>query len=264
MKKVKKILYPFITIAVPLLSIIFTSIWLSSIFTLIDYEGNGFMIKLSSLTLNHPRRVACIFLFVLQLFIIRKINKEKEYAPSDIYGNYPIWIYFIAWLFIGYKKVNLKLKPIPLQFQLLNSNVLECFDDTEYQKENYKYKISHNGNIKKTKEINLIIADTYPISLDKIPKTLKDNYTIAINRSEGEGIRTNSNELINIIAKEIQTTKKHCKIYNLFLSTPASVNKAIFQKVFQTGFRDNFTINIYQQDSNENFKFKEKPTKIKC
>lgn len=265
MKKAKKIFYPFKTIAIPLLLIALSSIWLSSTFTLIDYQGNGFMVKLSNLTFNHPRRIACIVLFILQLLAIRKINKEKEFAPTDIYGDYPICIYYIAWLIAGYKKVNLKMKPIPLQFQLLSINALECFDDTEYSEDNYKYKVTHKGKLdKNTKQINIIVSDTYPIEFDKIPKSVIDNYIININRDGGKGIRISSNKLIEIIIKEVQNSKKYCKNFNLFLSTPAITNKRIFYQVFQTGLRDKFILNIYQQDNENNFKFKDKPTIIKC
>ena len=63
MKKIKKIFYPIKTIVLPILLIVVVSIYLSSIFKFIDYEGNGFLIKLSEITFNHPRRVACILLF---------------------------------------------------------------------------------------------------------------------------------------------------------------------------------------------------------
>lgn len=265
MKNNKRKFYILITIFVPLIIISLVAIWLSSIFTLIDYEGNGFLIKLSELTFNHPRRVACIILFILLLIGIRQINKNKEYAKTDIYGDFPIIVYYIAWLFLGYKKVNLKMKPIPLQFQLLDLNVLECFDDTEYLEKDYKYNILHEGKIdKNTNQVNIIVSDTYPIEKSKIPKCVKNNYTINISRKGEPGIRIHSQKLIEIIIKEVQSCKKYCKKFNLFLSTPASTNKSIYEQVFHTGLRDKFIINIYQQDSKNNFEFNDRPTKIKC
>lgn len=265
MKKVKKFFYPFKTIIIPLLLITLLSIWLSSFFTLIDYEGNGFIIKLSELTFNHPRRFACIILFIAGLVFIRKINKEKEFAPTDIYGDYSIFIYYIAWLVVGYKKVNLKLKPIPLQFQLLSINFLECFDDTKYFDRDYEYKVSYKGKINKnTKEINIVLSDTYPIEMNKLPNNVINNYTILISRDGEKGIRIISKKLIELLIKEVQKSKEYCRKFNLFLSTPASTNKLIFEQVFQTGLRDKFIINIYQQDNENNFMFKEKSTRIKC
>lgn len=63
MKKIKKICYPIKRIVLPILLIAVVSIYLSSIFKFIDYEGNGFLIKLSEITFNYPRKVACILLF---------------------------------------------------------------------------------------------------------------------------------------------------------------------------------------------------------
>lgn len=264
MKKIKKICYPIKTIVLPILLIAIVSIYLSSIFKFIDYEGNGFLIKLSKITLNHPRKVACILLFFGFLIIYRRFNKDKEYAPTSIYGDYHIIIYYIAWLFVGYKKVNLKMKPIPLQYQLLSINKLKCFDDTEYLDKNYKYKVSHIGEFgENTKQINIIISDTYPITNNQIPKKLIGNYTIKVNREGEKGIRVKSQKLIELLIKEIQNTKQYCKTYNLFLSTPASTNMSIFNQVFHTE-RDKFNLNIYQQDSENEFKFKNSPTNIKC
>lgn len=264
MKKIKKICYPIKRIVLPILLIAVVSIYLSSIFKFIDYEGNGFLIKLSEITFNYPRKVACILLFFGFLIIYRRLNKDKEYAPTNIYGDYHVIIYYIAWLFVGYKKVNLKMKPIPLQFQLLSINKLECFDDTEYSDKNYKYKVNHIGKLgKDTKQINIIVSDTYPITDDKIPKTLIDNYTINLTREGEKGIRVKSQELIELLIKEVQNTKQYCKTYNLFLSTPASTNMSIFNQVFHTE-RDKFILNIYQQDSENEFKFKDTPNNIKC
>ena len=96
MKKIKKIFYPIKTIVLPILLIVVVSIYLSSIFKFIDYEGNGFLIKLSEITFNHPRRVACILLFFGFLIIYRRFNKNKEYAPTNIYGDYHVIIYSLA------------------------------------------------------------------------------------------------------------------------------------------------------------------------
>ena len=266
MGKGKKILYLVKTLLLPLILIAIISILLSSFFELTDYDGNGFLIKLSKITFNHPKRAACIFLFVIQLFIIRKfINKNKDFAPTNIYGDYPIVIYFLAWLLMGYKKVNLKMKPIPLQFQLLNFNFLECYDDTEYIEEDYDYNIEYKGKInKKTDIVNIVVADTYPIAIEQLPKKVKENYTIIISRNGNSGIRINSKKLVKIMVDEVQNIKSQCKKFNLFLTTPGLTNKSIFQNVFQTGNRDGFSIYIYQQDSNNNFKFKDKPIHIKC
>lgn len=265
MKKIKKTIYPILKILLPLILILIISIYVSSFFTLSDYDGSWFKVSLSKITFNHPRRVAFILLILIQLFVVRHFNKDKEFAPSDIYGDYYIIIYNLADWLLGYKTVNLKMKPIPLQFKLLHENRFNCVDDSEYDSKNYGYEVIYMGKCSnKTEEINIIVADTYEIDKSKLPKSKIKNYTIKFNRKGPRGVRTNSKELINLLIKEVQKNKKYCKKYNLFLSTPASVNKSIYSSVFQTGQRDGFELNIYQQDNENEFKFKDKPTKIKC
>ena len=245
--------------------IVVISIWLSSIFMITDYNGSWFNLKLSKISFNSNRTFIILLLIIIQLFIIRKVNKEKEFVPTDIYGNYPIIIYNIAYFILGYKKVNLKMKPIPLQFKLLYENKFDCIVNTEYSANNYKYKVNHIGKLNnKISQINIIISDTYQIKENQLPKSKINNYTIKIDRMGQYGVRTHSQELINLLIKEVQEIKKYCREYNLFLSTPSSINKAIYNEVFQTGQRDGFKLNIYQQDNKNNFKFKEKPITIKC
>lgn len=251
---------------VPLIVIFTLSIVVSSFFKLTDYSGSFFKVKLSELSFKQSRWIYVVILFCGLLFIYRKMFiKGKEFAPSDIYGDYPVCVYNVAYFIFGYKEVNLKMKPIPLQYKLLYENRFNCVDDTLYSKKNFEYKVSYSGKLNySTKQINLIVCDTYDINENMLPKDKKNCYTIKIDRIGEKGIRICSEELINILIKEIQRTKKYCKEYNLFLTTPASTNKNIYNNVFQTGQRDGFILNVYQQDNKNNFKFKEKPVIIKC
>lgn len=263
MKKAKKILYPIYKVFIPLIIIIIISICLSSIFKITDYDGNGFLLKLSEITFGHPRRVAFIILIGIQLSAVRCYNAKKEFAPTDLYGNYPIIIYNVAFYLLGFKIVNLKMKPIPLQFKLLHQKNFNFIDDTYYSPNEFDYNVSYFGKIdNNTKQINIIISDTYVINENMIKKSISKNYTIKIDRVGQVGVRTNSKKLIDILINEIQKNKSTCKEFNLFLSTPASINKSIYQQVFQTGGRDEFILNIYQQDNKNNFIFNDKPVTI--
>ncbi len=263
MKKAKKILYPIYKLFIPLIIIIIISSYLSSIFEIVDYNGNGFLLKLSEITFGHPRRVASFILFVSQLSVVRCYNSKKEFAPTDLYGNYPIFIYNVAFYLLGFKIVNLKMKPIPLQFKLLHQKNFDLIDDTYYSPDEFDYDVSYFGKLDyNSKQINIIVADTYIINEDMIKKTILKNYTIKIDRVGQVGVRTNSKNLINILINEIQKNKSTCKEFNLFLSTPASINKSIYQQVFQTGGRDKFKLNIYQQDNKNNYLFNENPVTI--
>lgn len=260
----KKIKYLLESIIIPVLLFIGISCYFSSIFEFTDYEGNGFKAKLTELTFNHPRTVSFIVIFVFLLIAFKKYNikREKEFAPTEQYGNYNILIYYIAWI-LGYTKVNLKLKPIKLQFQLLRMNRFDYISDVNYENsDNYTYKINRIGNLENTKKINIIVGDTYTIKKSKIPDNELIHYTIDIERNKDNGIRIDSKKLVKILNKEIQKTKKYCKELNLFLATPPDTNMEIYKNIFNT--RDGFILNIFQQDNKNDFKFSSKSKRIKC
>ena len=264
MKKIKRFIYPFIHIVLPFIIVIIIAIKGSSILELIDYSTYGLKFNFSELSLKNPRVNFSILLIVIQWFVIRSfITKDKEFAKSDFYGDYPLFIYTLAYWVMGYKVVDLKMKPIPLQFSLLHQNIFECKADILSSDKEFKYKVDRNDTLKyKVKQINIIVADTFDILEDKLPNNVKDNYTIKINRIGERRIRVSSQELVDLLHKEIQETHTYCNEYNLFLATPAWTNKAFYEQIFNT--RDGFIINIYQQDNKNDFKFKKKPVKIKC
>ncbi len=264
MKRIKKFMYPLFKIILPIISILLLSIYLSAIVEITDIIQNGFTIKLSELEFSKLRIVAVLVIFLFLLYLLRKRNSKKQFIPTDIYGKYHISIYYIAYYILGYKDIDLKLKPIPMQFKLLSHNRFNCLDTTLYLEHNCKYKVDRLGKINsKTKIVNLIVSDTYELKEDKLPKDVLKYPIIRVYRKDNYGIRMNSPELIKMIIKEVQGVKKYCKEFNLFLTTPATTNIRIYNDVFHTE-RDGFIINVYQQDNDDDFKFKEKFIKIKC
>lgn len=266
MEKIKKICYLFY-VFLPILIIVLLSGIISKYITFIDFEYYFTKTRFSEFQINHPRRIAFVisvlFFWVILIIINRKL--QKEFAPKNMYGNYPFVFYYLALILLGYKKVDLKMKPIPLQFKLLEANTFDYYDSSTWSEEKFKYDVIYKRKINNhTKRINIVVSDTYDIDLSKLPNTENQNPTIVIKRKGKSGIRTFSQELIDIIHSEVESSKKYCKEYHLFLSTPGKTNQEIFQQIFQTGNRDGFTIYVYQQDNNNDFNFKSKPTKIRC
>lgn len=263
MKKIKKYSYPVICIVFPFIIMIIIAIKISSILELIDYSIYGVEFNFSELSFKNPRVVFSLLLIITQWCFVRCfITKGKEFAKSDFYGDYPLIIYTLAYLIMGYKVVDLKMKPIPLQFRLLHQNIFSCKAEVLASNKEFKYKVNKKEDLKyKVKQINIIIADTFDIPKDKLPNKLKDNYTIKIDRIGERRIRVSSQELVDLLHKVIQETHSFCDEYNLFLATPAWTNKAIYEQVFNT--RDGFIVNIYQQDNNNDYIFRDKPIRIK-
>lgn len=266
MEKIKKIWYVF-CVFLPFMAIVYGAVVFSKITTIDDLKDSFIIIKFSELTLDHPRIVIIpilIGMFLIPL-IMHNIKYEKEFAPKNMYGNYPFIFYYLALKLLGYKKVDLKMKPIPLQFKLLEVNRFDYYDSSTLSEEKFKYDVIYKKKVNNhTKRINIVVSDTYDIDLSKLPNTENQNPTIVIKRKGKSGIRTFSQELIDIIHSEVEYSKKYCKKYNLFLSTPGKTNQEIYQQIFQTGHRDGFTIYIYQQNNKNDFNFKSKPIKIRC
>ena len=258
MKKIKYLL----AIFSPFILLLLIAIPLSKITTLVDFDNMIIRFEFTKLILKHPRRVAYILIVLFGWQLLRFKNTKKEFAPVDMYGKFPYYLYILVRVLIGYNKVDLKMKPIPLQFKLLDNNRFECFDSTSFSDKKVKYRVSYVGNInKKTEKINLIVSDTYKIPIDKIPKSAKEFPTILISRTEkkNDGLRIYSQQLIDIIHSEVEKSKSKCKNYNLFLTTTGKTNMEIYRQVFQTGHRDDFVLNIYQANSNNDFKYDETP-----
>ncbi len=194
-------------------------------------------------------------------YIIITNNKEKELIPTATYGDVPFVFYYLASRLLNIRKINLKCKPIPLQFQVFKHNGL--FDIvclTEIKEKDVKYQIDE---IKGTTDtINILIGDTYEITKDQIPVQLLNNKSIIINRKKRENrSRFNSNELIKIINSILERNKK-CKEYNLFLFTNPVTNRRLYNEVFNTT-TDGFIINVYNAKKvNDKCYFQDKKVKI--
>lgn len=189
-------------------------------------------------------------------------NKKKELIPTSVYGDIPVIFYILASILLNIKKINLKCKPIPLQFQIFKHNGLFDIDElTEIKEKDVKYQIDEiKGS---TSTINILIGDTYDINKSQIPSQLLKNKTIIINRKKRTNrCRFNSNELITIINTILERNKK-CKEYNLFLFTNPVTNRRLYDEVFNTT-TDGFIINVYNAKKvNDKCYFQDKKVKIK-
>lgn len=246
-------------------------IFFSGIVTFVFDKGLEFLTSVTSaswvneILKNFPKIL--IFLIVavsIQKLLFYKKNNDEEFAPSNYYCKFSPIFYRLAFL-LGYKrKIDLKLKPIDIQFQLFQLGNVELYDSTDLAKsENYTYNVEHINELNSgNREINIIVADTHNVEFDKIPKILQSNYTIIIDR-KNKGIRVDGEKIVQILSEEVEAIKDTYKVYNLFLSTPGDTNLRIYNSVFHT-VNDDFVIKIYTQDKDCNFAFRNKPLKIKC
>lgn len=207
-----------------------------------------------------------IAVYVLFNFI-RKSNKEKIYNKGNIYHNKPYWWYWLCSKILGYKKCNLILVPIYTQYKLILRDTFEEYpfkEDVFPQKE---YQINVERKINETnhnsKDINLIIQDTYPISYNQIPSNFKTNMTISVKRvSLKFGERVYSKELVDTIIEEIRKLNDGVTL-NIFSTTNPKNTFEIVKKAISLAERGNVThVNVFQQNRDEERIFDNKPHRI--
>lgn len=225
-------------------------------FLKINVEGNKvFTIK----------AVKGIIIFAILWFVYNRILKKSGCIfTENVQGNYPKVIYLMAAL-LGYKKVSLVHKSIPLQFFLLNSRLFKDYQsnengvtvidvkDIEYKKEVFE------GN---DTTINIGIFDSYHGDKSMLPDSVKNNKTIILTpeKKDNAAKRFYSDALINSLNEILEENCK-TKEYNLFSFTNPVTNRSIYENVFNTK-SDNYILRAFFFD-NQKKMFKDKFIGIK-
>lgn len=249
---------------IPIIMIIIICIFMLKITELNSLNEKALIMyfnKISNPLLKNIVKISFLLLIIRSYYFFFQ-NKEKELIPTSVYGDIPIIFYILASILLHIRRINLKCKPISLQFQVFKHNELFDIDKLhEIKEKEVKYQIDEFKGT--TDTINILIGDTYEITKDQIPVQLLNNKTIIINRKKRENrSRFNSNELIKII-NSILEKNKQCKEYNLFLFTNPVTNKRLYNEVFNTT-TDEFVINIYKSiNANDKCYFQDKKVKIK-
>lgn len=197
-----------------------------------------------------------ILLFTGVLIFIQRLNKDKEFLSGEAYGDYPWFIYIIAY-WLGYRKIRLSRKPYYIIYLLLKKKKFMIIDETD-EICNLEFELLEDE--KDGQEyVNLIIADTYQINMDQIPISVKKYKTIFVKRKESNGVRFYNKPLCEKVGIMLTKLRNDGKIINLFMTTSISNTREIFEEYLIITSRERFRFNLYQQDSTGIRKFKEKP-----
>lgn len=214
-----------------------------------------FIMKAGNLTIG-------LLLTVLLLFKIREYNKEKIFNTKNVYHDYSyIWYWFCAKI-LGYKKCNLKLVPIYMQFKLGLNDTFDDYDvglDDDYPlKENEQIIVQKNNN-QVTNEVNLVLADTYPIVERQLPISKRGLYTIKISRDQDDLRRYYSPEFIVKITNEVRKLPHGINSVNIYATTNPKHTLKITRDVFKLAERGNVKkLVVYQQNKDGIRKFEKK------
>lgn len=215
--------------------------------------------------MNSFHAIFFIVILLLSYFMTKLIGKtlfsECLNPDSTIYVRDNIfWIYIAC--FFGYiQEFKLMNVPIWMTFRImlkwprLRGIVDEVDSDT------YPVRCTLINKTEKSKEVSLVISDTYDI-LNNIPKSvINDNETWHLQKckpisSKGSYKSYNAELFSNSASKISELSKKYTTI-NLFLSTSPYTTEKLIKSCFAMDGRDGFKhLNVCEFDSGKCFKFK--------
>ena len=211
--------------------------------------------------------IGCFIALYVLFYFIRKSNKEKIFNRGNVYHDKPYWWYWLCSKILGYKKCNLILVPIYIQYKLILRDTFEeyPFEKDAFPQRESEVKVERKFNEENVspKEINLIIQDTYPINDGQIPLKLKTNNTIIIKRIFSRfGERVYSSKFVDCILEEIRKLDNDITL-NIFSTTNPKNTYEIVKKAIALAGRGNVKhVNVFQQSSDVKRAFVAKPHKV--
>ena len=138
-------------------------------------------------------------------------------------------------------------------------------DESEYPviENESESKVSELNPMEPTKEINLVLEDTYAIEERQIPKSKQDYRTIKISRGNGaDGSRHFSQKYIETIIKCVRGLRGKVTV-NVYATTNPLNTKHIAKRAFGLGERGNVEhLYVFQQSKNGRRRFEENGKKI--
>ncbi|MFP7479657.1 hypothetical protein [Terribacillus saccharophilus] len=193
--------------------------------------------------------IICGIIFSILIYIWRtKANKDKQFNTADKYNKYPIWVFWLASKGLGYGKVSLVRVPIYLQYKLL---LKDTFHETlvdEVEEKVLPVVLTERNMDHDSKELNLVLIDTYNITDEQIPSDKIQLPTIIIKSgNEIDSNRSFNPEFIKEIRKKTHALSKNYIQLNVFSTTNTNHNTSIVNKCFKNGGRTGFkNVYVYQ------------------
>lgn len=211
-------------------------------------------IIISSLKINSNIVVIAISMALSYLLLVkfRAWNQNKYVNKGNNYIDCSYAYFFIAGRILNYSKINLVRIPIWLQYSII---IADTFDQIIYSEDldidSNEASVKIFDNNKDFSKVNLVIEDTYTISIEQIPEAKRDFPLIIISRANVDGrVRKYSKSLVNLVLKKVYEYENELSELNIYATTNTKHNYEIAEKCFKTGNRSsNYKLKIYQQSS---------------
>lgn len=206
-----------------------------------------------------------LLLLIIALYAVRKVNKGYIFNKGDVYKNYPYIWYWVCAKILGYSECNLILVPIFMQFKLVIQDTFDKYHcGTFNKKDNDTISVNKKNMSSASDEVNLIIADTYPLEAKQIPVSKRVNPTILISRDNSvDHNRYDSPKLVQTVVNEVRNLPSNIKKVNVYATTNPQNTMNIASNAFKLGERGNLDeVTVFQQRRTGNPRKFEKKGKV--
>lgn len=217
-------------------------------------EGNAIYVK-------WLYQLILIIISIFLAFKFRKYNRENIYNDGNIYLDIPYIIFWVSAKLFNYKKITLERLPIHIQFKIVINDTFDTilYDANLEETNNEKIVVTKYATDEISSEINLLLSDTYEITLDKIPINLTTKPTIIISRHKNKSsVRTYSRDFIKTIRNVISSLDENKTTINIFPYTNARHNYEIARDNCKSGNRCNIDKYYIFQSRNKQYTFNDK------
>lgn len=196
-----------------------------------------------------------LMLFVVLPFI-RRSNRERLLNTGSLYHDHYYAGYWFCSKILGYNKCSLVRVPNRMQFKLV---IRDTFAEYEFGQDN-DYRDLDNENIEiecpssaYTNTINLVLADTYPVTKAMLPTSTSSLSTVWIKRdNKKDSVRCFSKNFYESVQNTVRQFPSNVHGINLYPTLNPKHSYWIAKNVFKMGGRSNIkTLKVHSQ-SNKN------------
>ncbi len=205
---------------------------------------------------------------IIVLVAIRKYNKDKKLNKGNGYHRHPYWSYLFCAYLLGYRKCNLKLVPVPMQVKLVTNDIFQEFICNEgihaIDKQIDEVRITRQGDFKCSPYVNLVLADTYSIGSEQLPRKFRGFPTLYIDRTiKKENTRYDSENFVKSTITEVRGLPDNVTTINVFATLNPMNCYNIAKEVFVMGGRTHIShLYVFPQNQDEIWSFLDKGVKI--
>lgn len=203
-----------------------------------------------------------VFLAAVAIAAFRKVNSKRVVNRGALYHEHGMLWYRFCSKVLGYSTCSLARVPVSTQFKLVLDDTFDKYDFGEIEKEADNSEIEvfpppgtegFPSPSNQARRVNLLVSDTYPISLEILPDDCRENTAVSVRRMANKSsfARRYSPKLVDAVTDVVRRLPQGSGV-NVFATTNPKNTYEIVNKVFKTGGRDNIdALYVYkQQDGN--------------